>query len=83
MAKNGFKIIEHPPYSPDLAPADFYLFPKVKAMLAGEHLDDDEVKVAWEGVTGPIGVHEWLSAFETWIRRCDRCIEKAGNFVEK
>ena len=26
----GFKLIEHPPYSPDLAPSDFHLFPKLK-----------------------------------------------------
>ena len=26
----GFEILEHPPYSPDLAPSDFYLFPGVK-----------------------------------------------------
>ncbi len=28
MAARQFQIIEHPPYSPDLAPADFFLFPK-------------------------------------------------------
>ena len=26
----GFKLIEHPPYSPDLAPSDFHLFPNLK-----------------------------------------------------
>lgn len=52
-------------------------------MLAGQHLDDDGVKVAWEGVTGSIGADDWLAAFNAWIRRCDRCIEKDGNFVEK
>ena len=26
----GFKLIEHPPYSPDLVPSDFHLFPKLK-----------------------------------------------------
>jgi histone-lysine N-methyltransferase SETMAR len=27
LAKNNVAILEHPPYSPDLTPADFYLFP--------------------------------------------------------
>jgi len=27
--------VPHPPYSPDLAPADFFLFPKLKTTLKG------------------------------------------------
>jgi len=30
------ELLEHPPYSPDLAPSDFYLFPKLKLFLAGQ-----------------------------------------------
>ena len=33
MAKNSMNIIEQPPYSPDMAPADFSLFPKLKLPL--------------------------------------------------
>ena len=29
----SFRILPHPPYSPDLAPSDFYLFPKLKEEL--------------------------------------------------
>ena len=43
----GFKEIEHPPYSPDLAPSDYYLFSKLKKDLQGRKFDDDEeVKIA-------------------------------------
>ena len=31
----GFEILPHPPYSPDMAPSDFYLFPKLKSHLRG------------------------------------------------
>jgi len=31
-----YELLEHPPYSPDLAPSDFYLFPKLKLFLAGQ-----------------------------------------------
>jgi histone-lysine N-methyltransferase SETMAR len=31
-----YELLEHPPYSPDLAPSDFYLFPKLKIILAGQ-----------------------------------------------
>jgi hypothetical protein len=35
LEAKGIKTIRHPPYSLDLAPADFFLFPKVKSELAG------------------------------------------------
>jgi hypothetical protein len=30
FAKRGIPVLSHPPYSPDLSPADFFLFPKLK-----------------------------------------------------
>ena len=33
----GLEVIPHPPYSTDLAPYDFHLFPNVKKALAGRH----------------------------------------------
>ncbi|UYV78806.1 hypothetical protein LAZ67_16002852 [Cordylochernes scorpioides] len=35
LAKNNICVLNHPPYSPDLAPCDFYLFPKIKLKLKG------------------------------------------------
>jgi histone-lysine N-methyltransferase SETMAR len=35
LAKNYVTKLEHPPYSPDLAPADFYLFSRLKSALKG------------------------------------------------
>ena len=30
LAKNNIAVLEQPPYSPDLAPCDFFLFSKLK-----------------------------------------------------
>jgi hypothetical protein len=35
LAKNNIPIVPHPPYSPDLAPSDFWLFPMLKVGLRG------------------------------------------------
>jgi transposase len=35
LAKDETTIMPQPPYSPDLAPADFFLFPKLKSTLKG------------------------------------------------
>ena len=45
----GFELVPHPPYSPDLAPSNFYLFPQMKTALAGGHFaGDDDVIAAVE-----------------------------------
>jgi hypothetical protein len=36
LAKNSITKMDHPPYSPDLAPCDFWLFPKLKNALKGQ-----------------------------------------------
>ena len=35
LASEKVKVLNHPPYSPDLSPCDFFLFPKLKKMLSG------------------------------------------------
>jgi len=38
-------VFEHPAYSPDLAPSDFFLFPKIKEILKERHFDDiDDIR---------------------------------------
>jgi len=37
---NNVTTLELPPYSPDLAPADFYLFPQLKSALKVQHFYD-------------------------------------------
>ena len=37
----GFEQLPHPPYSPDLAPSDFHLFPHLKRHLRGKRYADD------------------------------------------
>ena len=33
LKESGLNVLDHPPYSPDLSPCDFWLFPKLKEML--------------------------------------------------
>ena len=41
-AKNWTNIIKQPPYSPNMAPADFFLFPKLKLLLRGTRFQSIE-----------------------------------------
>ena len=63
LAKKGIKLLSHPPYSPDLAPADFFLFPKLKKELAGFTMTQEEFKKEWEGVLRGISREEFAKAF--------------------
>ena len=40
LATKQITVLEHPAYSPDLAPSDFFLFPKIKEILKERHYDD-------------------------------------------
>ena len=39
LKESGFDVLDHPPYSPALSPCDFWLFPRLKEMLAGTVLN--------------------------------------------
>jgi hypothetical protein len=54
MVPKNFRLIEHLPYLPDLAPADFFLSPTIKRQLAGKSLDQETFKSMWEKPPGPL-----------------------------
>ena len=35
LASEKVKVLNHPPYSPNLSPRDFFLFPRLKKRLSG------------------------------------------------
>ncbi|GBP93640.1 Histone-lysine N-methyltransferase SETMAR [Eumeta japonica] len=44
----GFSEIDHPPYSPDLAPSDYFLFQFKKELRGRRFVDDNQMKMAVE-----------------------------------
>ena len=57
-----FELISHPPYSPDMAPSDFYLFPKLKSHLRGTQYGSNEGVI--ETVNEYLGTRKMSSYFE-------------------
>ena len=43
ISKRLFEVLEPSPYSPDLAPRDFFLFPALKQVLHGQQFDINEL----------------------------------------
>jgi len=53
LAHNSIITLLHPPYSPDLAPYDFFLFPKMKLQLKDRHFDRvEEIQRESQNVPG-------------------------------
>jgi histone-lysine N-methyltransferase SETMAR len=83
LAKKKIQVIPHPPYSPDLAPVDYFLFPMLKRELAGLSMSLDEFKTKWEGVVRTLTEDDFARAFERWQHRCKKCISIGSGYVEK
>ncbi|UYV83309.1 hypothetical protein LAZ67_23000460 [Cordylochernes scorpioides] len=72
-----------PPYSPDLAPCDFFLFPKLKRPMKGRcYATLDEIKTASKEELKKILKNDFLKCFEDWKNRWHK-IDKMGGYLEE
>ena len=79
LATKQITVLEHPAYSPDLAPSDLFLFPKVKEILKGRQFDDiDDIRTNTTATLKAIPQNHFQNCFEGWTRRCHRCIAFHG-----
>jgi histone-lysine N-methyltransferase SETMAR len=82
LANKNITVLEHPPYSPDLAPCNFYLFPKIKSMLKETHfLSVENVKAKTAEILNSLTEHD-LRSFERWQHRMQLCVNSEGNYFE-
>jgi len=76
-------ILDHPPYSPDLTPSDFHLFPHLKEHLAGKKFDnDDEVQEDMTWFKGQ-AADFYDSGIQKLVRRLNKYLDNASDYVEK
>jgi AraC-like DNA-binding protein len=82
MAANKMKPAPHPPYPPDLAPSDFFLFGDIKRQLGG--CSFNRIKDLHAAVKGILLQYEKTTltgVFNEWIRRLQECIQRNGDYV--
>jgi len=83
VAYLGFQRLDHPLYSPDLAPSDYHLFPGLKKQLKDRHFSSDaEVIAAAETWLDGQGSEFFLIGLEKLEQRAEKCIELRGECVE-
>ena len=83
LAKNNIAVQEQPPHSPDLAPCDFFSFPKVKEVIKGTSFQESEaIKTAVTRELLVIPKESFQECVEAWQRRLEKCIRAKGDYFE-
>lgn len=83
FAEKRIPVPEHPPYSPDLAPCDFYLLPNIKSALKETHFQSvEDVKVKTAELLKSLTLDDLQHCFEQWKKRMQRYIDREGEYFE-
>ena len=70
----AIKTVPQPPYSPDLAPCDFWLFPKLRGY---RYETIEETKVI-----DMLTQEDFDRAFQKLLEWCKMCITAGGDYFE-
>jgi hypothetical protein len=83
LAKHGIPQVRQAPYSTDMAPCDFWLFPKLKMLLKGFRFEsrEDIMKNATARLVA-IPKEDFQKCFQQWKERWVKCVESQGGCFE-
>ena len=79
LTKMGIKTVPHRHYSPDLAPSDFWLFPKLRGC---RYETIEEMKEAVTKVIDTLTQEDFHEAFQKLLERYNECIAAGGDYFE-
>jgi hypothetical protein len=83
LAKQETIVVPQPPYSPDLAPADFLTFPKLKSTLKGRRFQTvEEIKENLLQDLRTIPQNTFQDTFQNWKKCWERFINSRGEYFE-
>lgn len=83
LAKKGIETVPHPPYSPDLAPNDFFLYPQAKKELKGRRFPTAAAAVKkLEAILKVLSKEGFEHVFKEWQRRWNKCVALNGDYLE-
>jgi len=83
LAKHRTSVVPHPPYSLDLAPVEFFLFPKLKTTLKERRFQTtEEIQENAVRERRAITENAFEEAFQQWKKRWERCIASRGGCFE-
>jgi histone-lysine N-methyltransferase SETMAR len=79
--KRGIIRLPHPPYSPDLAPSDFFLFGYLKKALEGfNFVNDNDLMEETKKILFGIEKEILRNVFDEWVKRLKLCLINKGDY---
>jgi len=83
LAKKNIPVLPHPPYSPDIAPCDFYLFPKLKSKLKGHVFGTMEnIQKIVTDELNTLTENDFQYYYDQWKKRWNQCVTSKGSYFE-
>jgi len=83
LAQRKVTVFDHPPYSPDLVPADYFLLPKVKSNLKRRFFDSiSDTQKAVTSTLNTIEKDDFYKGIQKLYDRADLCVQLQGIYVE-
>ena len=80
----NWETLPHPPYSPDLSPCDFFLFPRIKEPLRGQRFTtEDEVNEAFKASLTTVTKSGVRDGIDGLVHRWKKCLEVEGGILNK
>lgn len=84
LTQRKWEVLQHPPYSPDLAPSDFYLFGPLKKFLAGKRFaNQQELQDTVVDYFNRLDRQHYREGMFKLLPRWDKCLNLYGEYVEK
>ena len=81
---NNFEVVPHAPYSPNLAPRDFWLFPTMEDTLRGRTSSSRSALATaifqWSQRTAK---EAFAATMQSWRQRCEKCVRLQDDYIEK
>ena len=83
LAQRKVTVLNHPLYSPDLAPADYFLFPKVKSHLKGRLFDSiSGTQKAVTSTLNTIARDNFYKGIQKLYDRANLCVQLEEMYVK-
>jgi len=83
LSNKNITMFPYPPYSPDLAPCNFWLFPKVKMTMKGKRFESiQDIMLATTAQLRTLTKENLQNCFRKWQERWDKCVQSEGEYFE-
>ena len=74
-SNKNITVCPNPPYSPDLAPSDFWLSPKVKMTVKGKRFESiQDIEAATTAQLKTLMKEDFQNCIRKWQEQWDKCV---------